>query len=131
MNLAETHSSAAPSSFSDLFATFTSSTGAASEDSAGSEQSVVDPYHWYMMASEWLGQDTLLSVASQTQSMVTTTVAFCLTNFVTLFVTVGNLAFQAILYLTLVYYFLDLDSNIVQVSLEGTVMSRSTRHRVT
>ena len=41
--------------------------------------------------------------------------------------TIGNLAFQLILYLTLVYFFLDIDGNIVESSLETVVME--TEHR--
>ena len=45
-------------------------------------------------------------------------------------VTIGNVTFQAILYMTLVYFFLDLDGNIISVSLESVVTDVQVRDYV-
>lgn len=84
----------------------------------------------YEVSGPYVDLSTVFSVANRSQAILTKIITFCLFNFVALLSTVGALAYQAILYLCLVYYFLDFDHQILTVSLNNVTMKPELREKV-
>ena len=98
---------------------------------AESDISTETMFKWaYEQSVNTLGQDTLISVAGQAQTLLQGMLIFCLSNFLTVLSTVGNIAFQIVLYLTLVYFFLDMDGSIVSTSLRTVIVEEEIRNKI-
>ena len=65
----------------------------------------------YRMFTQLVGWDIMLGLFGQLQSLLGLTLALC--------TLIGNLTFQLFLYLTLSYYFLDLDYDLLDNCLKG------------